>query len=79
MMLLLLAATFIALHLFVMPNGENGLLDVLHGHHADEAHGTALVWEGWEESQIESPTPSLFADDLPTATATLEEVVETVL
>jgi len=81
-LILLLVAFFIGLHLFVLPNGESGLLDVLQGHHANEAHGTPLVWEGWVEPPIpigSSASPSPVPDLSPTATARLDEALETVL
>jgi len=74
--LLLVTAVFIALHLFILPSGENGLFDVLQGHRAEQTHGSALVWEGWVEppAPIRSTvTPSLLDDILPTSIFTPAE------
>jgi len=60
--LLLITVLFVALHLFLLSHGDDGLYDMLQGHRA-QAYPSALVWAGWETE----PTATKVIDAASTA------------
>jgi len=70
---LLMAAAFIALHLLVLPHGDEGFYNVFQGHPgSDKTYGSASVWEGWEvppASNSKAMTTATLDDVLTTTTA----------
>jgi len=71
--LLMMAAIFIAVHLFVLPLEDDGLYRVFQGHRGGyiEAYPSAIVWEGPQAG----PMPS---DAVPSTSGAIQDAIATI-